>query len=182
MPEQDNTAHIPAPGYIDPAGFDAEKLAQLEPRFREIEAEAQARIAGRDVASSAADLIGWAIVELMGRVKIAGKVSEATIAGATMLRIDYAVGNRNVTRYFSAGSIYSITPVERVVVERFVNHSEPVALYELSPIRDFYGAGSMEKPQGFPGSLVDIGSPGGMAGSEYEGPELWLDEGDERGD
>lgn len=55
----------------------------------------------------------WAILEIMGHVKLAGRVSEQTIAGTGFLRIDVpeANGLPAFTRLYGTGAIYSITPV-----------------------------------------------------------------------
>jgi hypothetical protein len=56
----------------------------------------------------------WAIVEIMGHVKIAGLVSEQPIAGCNMLRIDVpeTESQQAFTKYYGGSSIYSITPVD----------------------------------------------------------------------
>lgn len=55
----------------------------------------------------------WAILEIMGHVKLAGRVSEQTIAGTGFIRIDVPqVGDLPAfTRLYGTGAIYSITPV-----------------------------------------------------------------------
>lgn len=59
----------------------------------------------------------WAIVELFGHNKIAGKCSEQNIAGANMLRIDVPETERNpaFTRLFGHAAIYAINPVTEEV-------------------------------------------------------------------
>lgn len=54
----------------------------------------------------------WAIVELFGHQKIAGRVSEQPMAGTTFLRVEVPETNRSAayTRLFGAGAIYGITP------------------------------------------------------------------------
>jgi hypothetical protein len=52
----------------------------------------------------------WGIVELMGHVKMAGRVSEVQIAGSQMLRIEIPTDSGIVTQYFPSGSVYRITP------------------------------------------------------------------------
>lgn len=56
----------------------------------------------------------WAIVELMGHTRIAGKVTEAEIGGGKLLRVDVpAVGDKQpLTKYFGTVAIYAITPVD----------------------------------------------------------------------
>jgi hypothetical protein len=55
---------------------------------------------------------GWAIVELMGHAVLAGYVTQESIAGTAMLRIDVpeVEGQPGFTKYQSGGSIYGITP------------------------------------------------------------------------
>ena len=59
-----------------------------------------------------------AIVELMGHQKIAGKVSEETIAGSAMLRVDVPkTGSRDAfTKFYSATAIYCITPTDEATM------------------------------------------------------------------
>lgn len=76
----------------------------------------------------------WAIVEIMGHVRLAGKVSEQKIAGTMMLRIDVPRGdNETLTLFYGAASIFSIAPtteeIARSVAKR--NQPEPVHRYEL---------------------------------------------------
>ena len=56
----------------------------------------------------------WALVELMGHSRIAGRVTDATIGGATFA-VECAGrtsgGQPSHTRYFSPAAIYGISPV-----------------------------------------------------------------------
>lgn len=54
----------------------------------------------------------WAIVEVMGHTTYAGYVSEETIAGSAMLRIDVPeMEDRTAfTKYISPGALYGISP------------------------------------------------------------------------
>jgi hypothetical protein len=56
----------------------------------------------------------WAIVELFGHKKMAGKVSEQEIAGTGFVRIDVPAvnGNQGFTKLLGPQSIYGITPVD----------------------------------------------------------------------
>lgn len=84
----------------------------------------------------------WAIVELMGHVRIAGLLTEEERFGVKMGRIDIPDGDGGVltTQYFGGSSVYRITPVSeeaaRAVAAR--NKPEPVHYYELpKPERSF---------------------------------------------
>jgi hypothetical protein len=76
----------------------------------------------------------WAVVELLGRRRLAGKVSEQSIAGGTMLRIDIPTGDEQMTtQFYGNAAIFSITPtteaIARSVAKR--NQPEPVYRFEL---------------------------------------------------
>jgi hypothetical protein len=69
----------------------------------------------------------WAIVELMGHIKRAGRLSEEEKFGSKMGRLDMpddACGF--VTMYFGGGSVYKITLVTEAVA-RAVSKQTPVA-------------------------------------------------------
>jgi hypothetical protein len=52
----------------------------------------------------------WAVVELFGHQRIAGRVTEQAIGGATFIRVDVPDGDTFFTRMFGPSAIYSITP------------------------------------------------------------------------
>lgn len=104
---------------------------------------------------SGEQVIGWAILELMGHRRLAGYVSEATLAGGSFLAIDICLpddGDRSdgqdtfvdpddhdcplkriATQFYSPQSVYAITPTSRdtclQVAQR--NQPAPVARWEL---------------------------------------------------
>jgi len=75
----------------------------------------------------------WAVVELFGHQRIAGKVSEATIGGCAFLRVDVpATTNRpGYTKYFGNGAIYAIAPCHEEVARLAANEIEEYSV----PIR-----------------------------------------------
>lgn len=89
-----------------------------------------------DQTATAADAYeGWAIVELMGHRVVAGRVSEASQYGASMLRVDVPMITENaiaVTQFYGGSAIYAMTPCDeaaaRKVLERRYNLPEPVRL------------------------------------------------------
>lgn len=76
---------------------------------------------------------GFAVIELMGHNTLAGYVSEQTIAGVAMLRVDVpAVGDVPAyTKFVSGGAIYGITPTTQEIAERAAQRlrSRPVSEY-----------------------------------------------------
>jgi hypothetical protein len=90
----------------------------------------------------------WAVVELFGHARIAGKVTEQTLAGGAFLRVDVPEtdGTPAFTRFFGAGAIYSISPcseeVGRLVAKQV--RAAPITVYvpelhRLLPPDDFDG-------------------------------------------
>ena len=79
------------------------------------------------------ELDTWAIVELFGHVKMAGRVSEQLVAGATMLRLDVpgTEDSPAFTRFYGAGAVYSITPTDEAVARRAVDvlRAKPITVY-----------------------------------------------------
>lgn len=77
----------------------------------------------------------WAVVEIFGHERIAGEVSEQSIAGTNMLRVDVpAVGAQPAfTRFYGHGAIYSIQPVSEDIARRAAGAMQvrPVNVYLL---------------------------------------------------
>lgn len=58
----------------------------------------------------------WAIVEIMGHLRRAGRISEADRFGSKLLRIDIPTGpDEYVTEYFSGSAIYRLRPATEEV-------------------------------------------------------------------
>ncbi len=76
----------------------------------------------------------WAIVELMGHRRIAGRVTEQEIAGKAFLRIEIPQNDgSDRTEFYNPGSLYGITPVDEAlarVTARSIDR-EPVSSYSL---------------------------------------------------
>lgn len=80
-------------------------------------------------------LPGWFIVELMGHRRLAGYLSEETIAGVGFLRIDVpGQGVPDVaTQFFAPSSVYALTPTTEAMAREVAELSliRPVAEWEL---------------------------------------------------
>ena len=77
----------------------------------------------------------WALVELMGRQRISGKVSEQVIAGTGFLRIDVpeTTSNPKFTRFVSPNSVYAINPLTEEMAMRYVDNLDvkPIDAWDL---------------------------------------------------
>lgn len=75
----------------------------------------------------------FALVELFGHNKIAGKVSEQVIAGTGFVRVDVPDTGRKpaYTRFFNPSAIYGITPVDETAMIRL---AESIYSPEIIPL------------------------------------------------
>lgn len=77
----------------------------------------------------------WALVELFGHNKIAGKVTEAEMGGGALIRVDVpSIKERQpVTKYYNVKAIYGITPVDEATARRMAESIDaaPVSSYSI---------------------------------------------------
>lgn len=80
----------------------------------------------------AAAFESWAIVELMGHRKLAGFVSEVTMFGVVLMKIDVPC-DPPVTQYYGGQSIFSLTPTSEQLARQAAKASRPTPVhrYEL---------------------------------------------------
>ncbi len=79
----------------------------------------------------------WAILELMGHRRLAGKVSESAIGGGAFIRIDMPMKDgKTSTQFYSPGSIYCITPTTEEIAREvaLASQPEPVSKWEFPQI------------------------------------------------
>lgn len=113
----------------------------------------------------------WAILEVLGHQKYAGKVSSQSIAGASMLLLEVPeVKNEEVTlpafqKFFNTSSIYCVTPVSEDYAMRMAEQlsKHPIEGYDhtmvvkqlakkateqmtLSEIKNMISQGRLESP------------------------------------
>ena len=70
----------------------------------------------------------YAIVELMGHVRMAGRVTEEELFGGKLGRIDVPRADAEgqyTTVYFGAGSVYRMTPCTREIADHVAKTSQP---------------------------------------------------------
>jgi hypothetical protein len=77
----------------------------------------------------------WAILELVGHVRMAGYVTEEELFGGKVGRIDIPADEQEhaITQYFGGHTLYRLTPVSEAVARTFAkrNRPTPVYVYEL---------------------------------------------------
>jgi len=76
---------------------------------------------------------GWAIVELMGHQRTAGKIGQGSVGGLPAMRLDVYVGNANepVTQFFTSGTpVYRITPSTEEICRRVAAANVPQPVHE----------------------------------------------------
>lgn len=76
----------------------------------------------------------WAIIDLFGHQKIAGRVSEQQIGGSSFVRVDVPeIGKQNgFTKLFGPGAIYSITITDEETAKAAANYYNPVPMDQWS--------------------------------------------------
>lgn len=75
----------------------------------------------------------WAILELMGHRRLAGRVTEVSQFGTAMCRIDIPMANgAMLTQYYGGPSIYCLTPTTEEIARAVAaaNQPQPVHLFE----------------------------------------------------
>lgn len=77
----------------------------------------------------------WGVLELFGRVKLAGFITEEVVGGIHFLRIDIpAIAAIPAhTRYFTSGAIYSMSPTSEEVARALASRllTRTVQAYEI---------------------------------------------------
>lgn len=75
----------------------------------------------------------WAIVDLMGHVRLSGWLTEETKYGAVLGRVDMPMPDGSTaTRWFGGGSVYSISAVSEDVARAAARaNPPPVSVYDM---------------------------------------------------
>ncbi len=68
----------------------------------------------------------WAILELLGHVKVAGLVTEETHFGTALGRIDIPTADGAfITQYFGGSSVYRLTPTTEAIARSVAERNQP---------------------------------------------------------
>lgn len=100
----------------------------------------------------------WAILELFGHQRIAGRVTEQTIGGCHFLRVDVPAlphaahagegdGVAAFTKFFTQGAIYALTPTDKATAIRAAEHlvAQPIEPWIVSPRPQLPGPDSQDE-------------------------------------
>jgi len=79
----------------------------------------------------------WAVIDLFGHQKIAGRVSEQQIGGASFIRVDVPAAGESkpFTKLFGPAAIYSITITDEITAKAAAGCCRPLPMDQFS-IRD----------------------------------------------
>lgn len=85
----------------------------------------------------------WAIVELFGHQKIAGRLTEQTIGGCNFIRVDVPAFEDSpaFTKLYTQGAIYGVTFVSEQIARAAAQSYRvaPVNVYELRDLMETQG-------------------------------------------
>lgn len=77
----------------------------------------------------------WALIEILGHNRYAGRVTEQSVGGNSFVRVDIPESDEQpaFTKLFGASSIYCITPVTEDVARRMsaTLRQTPISVYDL---------------------------------------------------
>lgn len=116
----------------------------------------------------------WAIVEIMGHQKYAGRVTEQPIAGSAMVRVDIPATSKQpaFTKLFGPSSVYALTPTTEEIATAIAAELgvAPITVYDLpESMREKLRAPSQPRlPQFTDEDLVEIED--GQEADDEDGP------------
>ena len=83
-------------------------------------------------------LNGWALIEIFGHTRLAGKISEESLGGSSLLRVDVPDenGGTKMTKFLGVASIFSITMTTEEIARKAAKSIDaaPISVYELTRI------------------------------------------------
>jgi hypothetical protein len=75
----------------------------------------------------------WGILELLGHVRLAGRVSEVEMSGEKLGRIDVPQGDVWLTRYFGGRSVYQIAVCDEATARAVAARCRPEPVHAYEP-------------------------------------------------
>lgn len=73
---------------------------------------------------------GWAILELMGHRRLGGYVSEVTMFGASMCRIDVpGEADTKATQFYGGSAVYCLTPTSEATARAVARGAQPAPVH-----------------------------------------------------
>ena len=98
---------------------------------------------------------GWAIVELMGHRKRAGRICEVEQFGAALLRIDIPAGEDTVTEFYGGGAIYALRPCSEELARATASYIGDVRTIAPATLRIAGPDPDDDDPDGFDFGVAD---------------------------
>lgn len=102
----------------------------------------------------------WALVEVMGHQRIAGRVTEAEIGGCKFVRVDVpeTQTGQALTKYLGPSAIYAITPITEETARAFAAQCdpEPVNVWSARGLVENYDERQKQKQLAANGVLVTV--------------------------
>lgn len=78
----------------------------------------------------------WCLVEMMGRQRISGKVTERVIAGQGFLQVDVpeTAHNPKFTRFISPSALYAINPIDEATAKAYAENLrvKPIDAWDIN--------------------------------------------------
>jgi hypothetical protein len=112
----------------------------------------------------------WAVVELMGHVKMAGRVTEEERFGGKLGRIDIPDESGDFsTQYFGFASVYRLTVVTEEVARFIASRNKPAPIYswDLDKVRALKPAPDPDAIDAEPGGGLDEPPDGDDEDAEF---------------
>jgi hypothetical protein len=104
----------------------AEEFTELENLIEDVREKEKSMADQTQTGAQALPIQSWAIVELMGHVRLAGMITEENHFGAVVGRVDIPQEDGTaVTQFFGGGSIYRLTPTTEEIARAIALQDKP---------------------------------------------------------
>lgn len=91
----------------------------------------------------------WCLIELMGRQRLAGKVTERVIAGQGFLEVSVpeTKGNPKFTRFISPSALYAINPIDEQTAKVYAENLrvKPIDAWDINAFMEKVEANKLLK-------------------------------------